>query len=503
MGFCYEEGFNVPQDYKQAVEWYLKAAEQGDASAQRCLGICYKNGNGVTKDYAKAVEWWRMAAEQGDTDAQDDLGLAYENGEGVTKDMSMAVEWYRKAAEQDNTDAQLHLGNCYKNGNGVTKDYAKAVEWYRKAAEQEDERAYTALYWIYHEEGDMQDHAEAVKWVRKRAELGNANAQDLLGDAYKKGEGVKQDKVEAVKWYRKAAEQENESAYLNLYWIYNEEGYMQDKTEAVKWLRKRAELGDDYSQCYLGRAYANGEGVNQDYGEAVKWYHKAAEQGYVSAYKYLAKAYEKGEGVKQDMAEALKWYQKAGGAGDKSAAKKVAQIHQEHLEFMDIPLNGSITQFQTQLQNKGFRLFTQTNSSLASGSGTQRIMNALSHIKSQSNVKPKYYKGKFAGEDCYLAVFYREKDLVVYGIKLIIPKISGKVTAISMLDVFKQYAKDLYFVLNEIDSNPSGPYAVPSWKLAVSNGEIYADIFNYDFEYYYYNLEIIYLDKNNTPIDEW
>jgi len=35
----YDKGKGVPQDYKQAVEWYRKAADQGDARAQLNLGV--------------------------------------------------------------------------------------------------------------------------------------------------------------------------------------------------------------------------------------------------------------------------------------------------------------------------------------------------------------------------------------------------------------------------------------------------------------------------------
>ena len=38
MGYYYAYGEGVPQDYKEAVKWYRKAAEQGDAIAQRSLG---------------------------------------------------------------------------------------------------------------------------------------------------------------------------------------------------------------------------------------------------------------------------------------------------------------------------------------------------------------------------------------------------------------------------------------------------------------------------------
>ena len=40
----YRKGQGVPQDYKAAVSWYSKAAEQGYASAQSNLGFMYANG---------------------------------------------------------------------------------------------------------------------------------------------------------------------------------------------------------------------------------------------------------------------------------------------------------------------------------------------------------------------------------------------------------------------------------------------------------------------------
>ena len=55
----------MPQDYAEAVKWYRKAAEQGDAGPVQ-PGFMYENGQGVAQDYAQAVTWYRKAAEQGD-----------------------------------------------------------------------------------------------------------------------------------------------------------------------------------------------------------------------------------------------------------------------------------------------------------------------------------------------------------------------------------------------------------------------------------------------------
>ena len=50
---CTINGQGVPQDYAEAVTWYRKAAEQGDADAQYNLGVMYAKGQGVPQDYAR------------------------------------------------------------------------------------------------------------------------------------------------------------------------------------------------------------------------------------------------------------------------------------------------------------------------------------------------------------------------------------------------------------------------------------------------------------------
>ena len=150
LGFLYEKGWGVAQDFSEAYKWYRKAAEQGLAVAQSNLGFCYRNGQGITKDYNEAYKWYRKAAEQGYADAQNDLGWCYEMGNGVNKDYNEAYKWYRKAAEQGLAVAQSNLGVCYENGYGVTQDFYEAVKWYRKAAEKGIANSQYALGWYYY-----------------------------------------------------------------------------------------------------------------------------------------------------------------------------------------------------------------------------------------------------------------------------------------------------------------------------------------------------------------
>lgn len=50
--------------YETAFREWKPLAEQGDATAQSNLGALYDNGEGVLQDYKEAVRWYTKAAEQ-------------------------------------------------------------------------------------------------------------------------------------------------------------------------------------------------------------------------------------------------------------------------------------------------------------------------------------------------------------------------------------------------------------------------------------------------------
>ena len=59
----------------------------------------YGKGLGVKQDDVEAVKWYRKAAEKGDADAQVLLGLAYLLGKGGQFNKSLAKEWLGKACD--------------------------------------------------------------------------------------------------------------------------------------------------------------------------------------------------------------------------------------------------------------------------------------------------------------------------------------------------------------------------------------------------------------------
>jgi TPR repeat protein len=248
VGRAYWQGAGVPKDYVQAVSWFRKAAEQGNALAQVSLGILYdgalEEAKGVPQDYAQAAVWYRKAADQGNGLAEYMLGRLYANGQGVHQDYAQAAVWYRKAAEQDGmmASAQSALGTLYTQGKGVPRDYAQAAVWYRKAADlgDADGQLHLGVFYFYGSQDIPQDYKQAAAWYRKAADQGNDSAQYLLGQLYENGQGVPQDYAQAADWYRKAAEQGNSKA-----------------------------------QVLLGAFYDKGTGVPQSYADAHFWFNLA------------------------------------------------------------------------------------------------------------------------------------------------------------------------------------------------------------------------------------
>ena len=70
------------QDFVRASNIFIPLAERGVAPAQTWLGFMFQTGRGVPQNYTEAAMWYRRAAEQGDSLAQYSLGLLYDKGQG-------------------------------------------------------------------------------------------------------------------------------------------------------------------------------------------------------------------------------------------------------------------------------------------------------------------------------------------------------------------------------------------------------------------------------------
>jgi uncharacterized protein len=123
----------LDQDYEEAFQIILPAAESGYAPAQGVLGFLYVSGLGVQQDQAKGIEYMVTSAESGFAPTQQKLGDMYFNGDGIGQDYEEAHRWLLAAALQNVAEAQFTLGTLYFDGLGTEKNGLEAYYWYSLA----------------------------------------------------------------------------------------------------------------------------------------------------------------------------------------------------------------------------------------------------------------------------------------------------------------------------------------------------------------------------------
>lgn len=163
MGLYCQTGDGFYTYPKQAVQYFLKAAEKEHVHAQYQLALAYHTGEGTKKNEDECVKWLQKAAakshkeatellneiqekqrlkrektefknhlrqaEKGDAYAQAKVAELYLNGVGVKEDIQKGIEWYEKASETDEGYAARQLAKIYSEGKYVPEDGEKAAYW--------------------------------------------------------------------------------------------------------------------------------------------------------------------------------------------------------------------------------------------------------------------------------------------------------------------------------------------------------------------------------------
>ncbi len=175
---------------REAIRYYLDAAERGHAGAMNDLGGLFEYGIGVPKNLTTALIWYEKAAELGLAGAMNHLGQLSENGVEVPQDFATAKHWYEKAAALGSAASMNNLASLLRRGRETAPDFGAAASWYLKAAKLGLPRAMNSLGEL--SEGGMgvpQDYRAARSWYQKAADLGDADAMGNLGALFERGQG--------------------------------------------------------------------------------------------------------------------------------------------------------------------------------------------------------------------------------------------------------------------------------------------------------------------------
>ena len=117
-------------DFPTAISAWRPLAIKGDADAQFNLGQAYKLGRGVPQDLKQAQDWYARAADQGHFQAEDNLGLIlFQNG-----DRQKAMSYIERSASRGEPRAQYVLATALFNGDLAKKDWVRAYALMTRAS---------------------------------------------------------------------------------------------------------------------------------------------------------------------------------------------------------------------------------------------------------------------------------------------------------------------------------------------------------------------------------
>ena len=128
------EAFNN-KEYKIALGILHPLAEAGDARAEYIIGSMCEFGLGIPQNYREARNWYKRAYEKGDAMAVIKTGEIQHQGLlGMEINYPVARTIFSDAARKGIPEAQYYLASMYENAEGVAVNLVEAHTWYNLAA---------------------------------------------------------------------------------------------------------------------------------------------------------------------------------------------------------------------------------------------------------------------------------------------------------------------------------------------------------------------------------
>lgn len=192
-------------EVQTALKWLRASVAQNNPNAAFYLGYFYEHGKFVPQDYGRAFQNYEIAARVQYPPAENNLASLYQHGQGVRKDLGKAFALYLAAAQQGDPVAQYNLAAFYYSGIGTSRNSAEAVRWLRVSADSglaEAENNLAAFY--FYGVSVQRDYDEAARLVRLAVQKGLPAGATSLGFLYEHGKGVPLDYVAAYAWYSRA-----------------------------------------------------------------------------------------------------------------------------------------------------------------------------------------------------------------------------------------------------------------------------------------------------------
>jgi TPR repeat protein len=295
LAIAYHQGEEVTADLERAAYWLRRAATRGFSRAQFAYGQRLYWGWGDTEpNKIDGFDWWLIAAENGNASAMLEIGYTYLHGrEGVPKqDLAKAKEYFNQALSVGGVEAETALGRLYAI-KGIEAQKAGNIEAFEEASEKK------------------------LAYYQKAAQKGSSTAMYWLALMYRYGDYVKLDLQKAIEWYKESTSAGDSDAALELGQLYLDESKTglrkAQPEEAAKYFRIAIELGSETAKIELADLIKKGkiEVTSETAQEAIQIYEQAVADGSLRAATRLSDIYLKGELAEKDLKKAEQYGLKA------------------------------------------------------------------------------------------------------------------------------------------------------------------------------------------------
>ena len=298
------------QSEETFIKHHLSLAENGNIESMAIVGDAYRNGNGITLNKQKALEWFSKAAQQGNIDCAYSAGYMLAKSEGVLKDPNQAVNFLNMVYQSDSQyshDAGVLLSSLYSND---LNDDLNTVKIRTDLAEKGDVQFQVMLGLQYLSGEGVPVNVELARdWFEKAALQGDVMSTKYLMDIYSDESSPLKNIDKSEHYAEKVIDLDTENEYteeasLHLAYVYST--FRDKQREAVEIWKRLAQSGRKEAQFNLGLAYYNGRGIKKDLGQAINWWKKAADQGDETAlenYNIAMQEYNKGGASSNESSE--------------------------------------------------------------------------------------------------------------------------------------------------------------------------------------------------------
>lgn len=234
LGPCHLENYFELWHTDQGL--VVRAANSGDAGAQRELGRALLDGILINEDKKQGFQWLKLAADQGDADAQLRLAQCYRLGDGVDKDINLALHWADLGAKGWSARAQLAIGLKYLRKTPYPcANFYTGLNWIITAAGEGDFDALRVLAvyllptkdsagnlgsealrlvtsrlapsgmrrfgsWLLRADGIPDSESEGFRLIQLAANSGDVDSSFILSECYQKGIGTRKNRKMANYW---------------------------------------------------------------------------------------------------------------------------------------------------------------------------------------------------------------------------------------------------------------------------------------------------------------